>query len=236
MSIFEPPELKTRFCIFIFLLSLFVRAQKPFFVAHEAFNQGDLKRSGQLLDSCNTNPDSVLYLKAYIKLKEGQLTEAQKLCKTLSAQYKDFYEVWFLKGLMASMHKSYPQAAELFTKVIMADKSHVKAYYNRALVRGLMDDNEGAVADLNECLKLDPNYAAAYYSRGYWHEANGDYTQARADYAKTIALDPSYKEAYLALAYVLSLSGEKQKACETIDLAIEKGLEVAQDLKEDFCK
>lgn len=189
------------------------------------------------LDSCHAcSPDSVLYLRAYVCIRQHKLGEAEVLCSRLRRSNKDYYEVCFLKGLLYAMKDNYVMAAEQFTKVLNKNNHHLKALYNRALAEGLLEDYEGAIRDLDTCIALSPDYTAAWYSRGYWRESNTQYDQAIDDYTHTIALDSNYKEAYLALAYAYSLKGERTKACETLEKAINKGSAAANDLKDDFCR
>lgn len=178
----------------------------------------------------------MLYLRAYVCIRRHQLSEAEALCSRLHKANRNFYEVCFLKGLLYAMKDNYVMAAEQFTKVINKDGHHLKALYNRALAEGLLEDYDGAIRDLDTCIAVSPAYTAAWYSRGYWREANMQYDQAIGDYTQTIALDSNYREAYLALAYAYSLKGDRVRACETLEKAIDKGSAAATDLKDDFCR
>lgn len=191
----------------------------------------------RILDTAShSSADSILYLKTYIKIKQEELKEAQNLSKQLAGLNPEYYENWFLKGLIAALKNNHGLAIENFNKVIEKNPKHVKALYNRALSKGMLEDYRQAIFDLDRCIEISPNYVNAYYSRGYWYEAMENYLQAIDNYQKTIKLDPEYKEAYLSLAYALNLNGEKQKACDTIELAIEKGIAAATDMKSNFCK
>lgn len=224
--------------IFIFF-SLLIHAQDPFLRAKASFVKDDLNDCLKALDSCSsTSPyaDSALYLRAYVALKSGQYDKASGYCSELYRRNKNFYEVWFLRGLIASIKNKYAAAAEDFTRVLNKQPEHLKALYNRALAKGNLEDFEGAILDLDKCILVDPKYTSAYYSRGYWHEALQNYEAALADYAQAISLDPDFTEAYLPLAYVLNKKGDRQKACEMVQLAFEKGVNAAGDLKDTFCK
>lgn len=180
--------------------------------------------------------DSILYLKTYIKIKQENLKEAQSLSKQLASLNPEYYENWYLKGLIAALKNNHGLAIENFNKVIEKNPKHLKALYNRALSKGMLEDYRQAIFDLDRCIDISPDYANAYYSRGYWYEAMENYLQAITNYQQTIKIDPQYKEAYLSLAYVLNLNGDKQKACDAIELAIEKGIAAAIDMKSNFCK
>jgi tetratricopeptide (TPR) repeat protein len=149
---------------------------------------------------------------------------------------KNYHEVWYLRGLLSSLKQKYALAAEQFTKLLNFEPYHIKALYNRSWAKGNLEDYEGAITDLNTCISLDSVYVAAYYARAYWNEAMEKFDNAIHDYSKTISLNADYNEAYLPLAFVLNKKGEKQKACETLQKAMDKGVHAAHDFKDNYCK
>jgi tetratricopeptide (TPR) repeat protein len=225
--------------IALFSVSSALISQNSFARAKYFFAKNDIEPALAALDSCADQKeyaDSALYLKAYLNVRNNHLEEAQAFCNQLQKNNKDYYEVWFVKGLLSSMKGKHALAAEQFTKVLNHDPSHLKALYNRALCKGMLEDGTGAIEDLNKCLEIDPNYVNAYYSRAYWLETTQQYDASVQDYEKLLTLDQNHKEAYLGLAYVLNKKGDKAKACETLQKAIEIGVTLANDLKDNFCK
>ena len=64
-----------------------------------------------------------------------------------------------------------------------------------------MEQDDRAIADLDQAIKLDPKLSVAYYARGgaWWRKKVRD--KAIADYAEVIRLDPRNSDAYNSLAW-----------------------------------
>ncbi len=188
------------------------------------------------MNSSEIHFDSILYLKAYSQIKLNQLKEASVSISQLQQLNPNYYEAYFLKGLISAKKEKYPDAISYFNKVIDANPNHEKTLYNMALAKGLLEDYSNAIKDLDKCITLNPNYAMAFYNRGYWHEVTENYIAAISDYKKAIAIDQHYTEAYIALTYAYSQNGDKVNACETLNAAKTEGIEAANDLIQNFCK
>lgn len=180
--------------------------------------------------------DSILYLKVYAQIKMNQIKEANVTVLQLQQINPNYYELYFLKGLLFAIKEKYPDAIANFNKVVDANPNHEKALYNRALAKGLLEDYASAIKDLDKCIAINPNYAMTFYNRGYWHEQSENYTAAISDYKKAINIDQHYTEAYIALAYAYFQNGDKINACETLNSAKTEGIEIAHDLIQEFCK
>lgn len=189
-----------------------------------------------LINSSEIHFDSILYIKAYSQIKLNQLKEANVSISQLLQINPNYYEVYFLKGLIFAKKEKYPDAITNFNKVMDANPKHDKALYNMALAKGLLEDYTNAIKDLDKCIDINPNYAMAFYNRAYWQELSENYTAAIVDYKKAIEIDHHYTEAYTALAYVYYQNGNKMNACETLHAAKIEGIETANDLIELFCK
>lgn len=205
----------------------------------ETFNSKNYQLTIDEISSINSSEihfDSILYLKAYSQIKLNQLKEAHVTIAQLQQLNPNYYELYFLKGLLFAIKEKYADAILNFNKVIEANPNHEKAFYNMALAKGLLEDYPNAIKDLDKCIAINPTYALAFYNRGYWYEISENYTAAISDYKKAIELDQHYTEAYLALAYAYSQNGDRVSACETLQNARTEGIEAANDLIQNFCK
>lgn len=226
--------------VYILLFSsLFFKAQSPLVAVRNNLQSGDLKMAHEVLDSCgktNFQPDSVLFYKGLLSLKKDNLSAARKYCTELEKTYPAFKEAHYLSGLIYFLNEKYGKSIDEFNKILKDDPRHLKALYNRALAAGLIEDYRSAIEDLGSCIALDPNYSLAYYSRAYWEEYTGNDADAKKDYEDCIRLDPKNFDAYFGLAYVYKNLKEHDKACETISKAISAGSQIAEELKENFCR
>jgi tetratricopeptide (TPR) repeat protein len=196
-------------------------------------------RNMAILDSCSSGSyckDSVMFYRGLILIKENKLAEAKLISKDLLKNYPAFYEAHFLNGLIYLSGKNYGKSVNEFSAVLEKNSKHIKALYNRALAFGLMEQYEKAIEDLSACISLKPMYSLAYYSRGYWHEFLGNYPAAIKDYENTINLDPRNYDAYLGLAYIYQGLKSNTKSCEVINNAIKAGSQIAEEVKDNFCK
>lgn len=221
------------------LLFLCSKAQFPFRIFRITLQNNDYQTSQRILDSCSFvkyHQDSVLYYKGLLTLKKGNIKGARTICKNLQKTYPEFTEVHYLSALIYFTDEDYGSSINEFGKVIKTDPNHLKALYNRALAYGMLEDYLSAIEDLGTCIGINPNYAAAYYSRAYWYEYTGNYPEAKKDYEQNIRLEPKNFDAYFGLAYIYHMLKENVKACETINGAAAAGLQIAEELKDNFCR
>jgi tetratricopeptide (TPR) repeat protein len=224
-----------------FLTNVFycVYSQNYFSRAKELYNQHKFQECLVYLDSCDGEklyPDSVLSLRTYIALKNNDPAKATVYCNSLQIENRNYHELWYLRALISSFKKKYALAAEQYTKFLNKEPNNIHALYNRAWAKGNLEDLEGALEDLELCIKNDPSFYSAYYLRGYWQEELGNLDEAFKDYSKTLEINPDCKEVYVPLAYLLNKKGEKEKACDMIHKAVEKGVTMAHDIQDNYCK
>ena len=82
------------------------------------------------------------------------------------------------------------KALEEFNHAISLDPDFFSAYYNRAIIRANLKQNEEALKDMNYVIANVPDHALAYYNRGIIYENLGQPTQAIQDYSHAINLQP----------------------------------------------
>lgn len=228
------------FILHIVLFSgLLLKAQSPFSTFRASLQADDYATSQRILDSCSFvkyHQDSVLYYKGLLSLKKGNKKSARIFCSMLIGTYPSFSEANYLSALIYFNNENYGSAINAFTEALKFNPGHSKALYNRSLAFGLLEDYENALEDLTACITLNPNNGMVYYSRAYWYEFTGKFMEAKNDYEKSIQLDPKNYDAYFGLAWIYQNQKESTKACETITRAIGAGSQIAEELKENFCR
>jgi len=214
-------------------------AQSPFDVARRNIRDGNFHGLLNSMDSCvakNYYADSALYYKGILYLKREDMKNAKKTCNSLLKAHPAFAEGHYLNGLIQYSDENFGKSIDEFNLVLKANPKHVKALFNRSLAFGVLEDYLSAIEDLGACIAIDPNYALAYYSRGYWYEFTGNYIEAAKDYENSIRLDPKNYDAYYGLAFVYQTQKETTKACEVINRAINQGSQIAEELRNNFCR
>jgi tetratricopeptide (TPR) repeat protein len=224
---------------FIVIPSFSALAQNNFTTARALLEGGEIKPAMQLLDSCQKagyHIDSCFYYKGLASLRDEKIKAAKQYNDLLIRDYPSFYMQHYLKGVIFFLDRNFGKSIDELNLVLKADPANLKALYNRALAFGLLDDFTTARADLTRCIELAPGYAQAFYSRGYWAELAGQYDEAIADYQTTITLNPKNYDAYLGMAHIYQVKKETEKACEVLSKAVAAGSQIAEDVRENFCK
>jgi tetratricopeptide (TPR) repeat protein len=225
--------------LIFFLAVCWCSAQTPFTRARLILRQDKPANALPLLDSCIAKDyykDSTLFYKGLTYLKMYDVEAALKTSKTLIKTYPAFSEGHYLNGLAQFSDENYGKSIDEFNLVLKANPQHIKALYNRSVAFGQLEEFLMAIEDLSACIALDPDYALAYYSRAYWYEYTGNYAEATKDYETTIRLDPKNYDAYYGLAYMYYSQKDPGKACEVINNAISQGSQIAEELKNNFCR
>lgn len=223
----------------LFIQSFCICSQTPLDRLRERLEGLDYNSCFQILDSCllkNYQRDSSLFYAGLVSIKEGRREKCKDYCYKLSKEYPEFKEVHYLKGLLYFHDQNYGKSADEFTKALKENPKDIKALFDRSVALGMIEDYSDAIEDLTNCIKLDPKFTKAYYSRAYWYEYTSNHNAAIKDYESAISLNPKYYDAYFGLAYIYQLQKLPAKACETINVAIQEGSQIAEELKDSFCR
>ncbi len=221
------------------LLGMLVQAQSPFFRVRETILNDNLLIAHQLVDSSiekGYQKDSAIYYKGLIHLKTMEIKAARKSYATLIKNYPGFYQAHYLNALIYFLDNNFGRSIDEFNLVLAKNPNDTKALYNRSVAFGMLELNKEAINDLTACIAIEPINSLFYYSRAYWFEITLKYDEAIKDYEQCLELDTKNYDAYLGLAYIYENKKDPVKACAIISKAIAAGSQIAEDLKENFCK
>ena len=76
----------------------------------------------------------------------------------------------------------FQSALKNLDRAILIEPGYAKAYSNRGVTRGALQQNQAALSDFNQAIRLDPRLADAYRNRGITREIIGDLKGACADW------------------------------------------------------
>lgn len=100
-------------------------------------------------------------------------------------------------GMSYLAKDEYQAALSEFDISIRLNKRNFRVYRNRAYVRTILEDYEGALADYNNSIDyFREDQAKAYYNRGNLRTRLKDYKGALADYNKAIKQDVKSTQSY----------------------------------------
>jgi tetratricopeptide (TPR) repeat protein len=142
----------------------------------------------------------------------GQSTAAMQRADEFLALTPKDPPMRFLKGVMLTDAKRYPEAIELFQKLAEDYPDLAEPYNNLATIHAATGDYIKARATLEQALRTNPGYATA-------HENLGDVYAALAgqSYARAAQLDPRNVSAPPKLALVRELFKSKPRGVQGTD-------------------
>ena len=82
------------------------------------------------------------------------------------AYSQDIAREAFYRAVEFKKNGNYKEALEEYDKVLEIRPDFVNALINRANVKSLLNDHEGAIQDLDQAEKLENNEPEVYYNRG----------------------------------------------------------------------
>lgn len=144
---------------------------------------------------------------------------------SLISRSQDATKEIFDRAVEYKKHGKYQEALSEYDKVLILKPKFVNALINRANVKSLLNNNNGAIADLNEAEKIDPSEPEIYYNRGNAENDIKLYKEAIVDFDKAISLS-SHEDYYLA-------RGNSKKAIGLYEEAI-KDYSQAISIKSNF--
>jgi len=219
--------------------SLCLYSQIPFETVRVNLESNNFRLASIALDSCireKYHIDSCYFYKTLLHLREQKNKSAIQLRDKIEKEYPEFYLVHYLNGIILFEQNDYGKSIAAFNKVLKIDPKHFKSLYNRALALGMLEDYDAAISDLTACIDLAPGFSPALYSRAYWYELNANYDDAIKDYEAVIRINSKNFDAYLGIAHCYLLQKNTVKACEFVEKAIAAGSQMAEDVKESYCR
>ena len=116
---------------------------------------------------------------------------------------------------------SYDSSIECYERIIQADPTYFKAFYQLGLIYIEKKENKKALDHFKESLKINPKFGPSYKAIGHILSGAGNVSNAIRYYQKGLELDPSDYEGKVGYANCLFMDG-------SIDEAINIYLELIQ--------
>jgi tetratricopeptide (TPR) repeat protein len=154
-------------------------------------------------------------------------------------------------GMAKNKVKNYGESLNDFTKALEIDPRNTDAYFLRGTVKLILDDNAGALADLNQIKELllkpatslhqrnkivMPNESCLYCHSAYAKSKLDDPHGAIADYDKSIRYNPQKGESYYRRALAKLMTGDRDSARLDFIRANEKGYSKASNALKNYFK
>ena len=153
-------------------------------------------------------------IKSIKKIEDLILNENYERALILLEKFsKKEFNYYFLKARIYQDKKNNTEALINYTIASQYKPNNYKIYNNRALVKGALDDFNGAISDLNKSIEINPNYAESYINRGVTYNVLNKPSIAIENFDSAIKLNPNMQAAYLNRAITNQYLGNKDKVC-----------------------
>ena len=123
-------------------------------------------------------------------------------------------------GLKTSDGAVIQHLLERFEHPIL-NQDDVEAYFNRALTRSELNDNEGAIADYSRVVEINPKQDVAYNNRGILRYQLGNKEGAIPDFNRALMSNPASSITYCNRGIVRAELGNAMGAVEDFSNAIQ---------------
>jgi tetratricopeptide (TPR) repeat protein len=175
-----------------------------------AFGQ-DPSQGGQRtgnIESMSSNKE-----KAREHILGGDPRKALDLLRRMADESGRDADYFFIMGRALQDLKMNTDAFANYSISIYLDPDQVKAWINRGLARGALQDLAGAIEDFNQALRIEPTNTAALISRGVALAGSNNLNSAETDFSKAIDLNPKLADAYRNRGIARHYLKDKKGAC-----------------------
>lgn len=183
------------------------------------------------------HPDwaEVYFLHAqYLNYKEedGAVEQAQK---AIEMNPKLIYPVFFLASHFES-EENYKLALKYYNLLEKVAPNHRSLNYNRAIVKNVLGDVEGALEDYAKVLQKNPKHFRALFNRSDIYLRQEKWEKAEADLNAFIQLVPDYADAYYYRGYARYKLKKADECCADMKKAAQLGNKSASDYATANCQ
>ena len=157
---------------------------------------------------------------ALLKFRQGDLDEAQRLCREILARSPEESPALHLSGLIAYQRQEFTAALTLLSEAIRHQPTRAAYHCDLGSVYLACLQNAQALACFERAAQLQPNLTPAYNNGGLALMAMNRLDEAQAWFERALTLDPQYTEAYYNLALALQAKREWPAARRAMESAL----------------
>jgi tetratricopeptide (TPR) repeat protein len=168
----------------------------------------------------NASPSAELLTRAERQLRDGQLQQAEALCRQALESEPANADVLHLLGQTALRTGRSQEAVGALRRALDVNGRDPRYHFDLGNALSALRDFEGAEKAYAEALSLQPNHAEAQFGLGICLEARSRLAQAESAYRRAVALRPEFPEALNNLGSVLLRMNRPAEALESLQLAV----------------
>ncbi len=132
-------------------------------------------------------------------------------------------------------HK-YIEAIEIFSYQITQTPMIASLYTYRAIAFSEIKRHDEAIKDISHAFQLSPNDNSILFLRGQLNYGAKNYKAALADFDSVQVRDTNFTSVWINKGYVYLKLGNKLEACKCFSIAVERGDDEAEVVKNKECE
>ena len=186
--------------------------------------EDELSKADKLLNELhNLEPqnEEIYIQKANIFSKQDNHAKAVDVLISALEFAEDTTDLYSLIGMEYLFLDKFEEAKQNFMKCLEQDLEDYSALYNMIYCFDFLDQNEEAIAYLNEYLNTNPYCEVAWHQLGKQYYTIKEYTKALAAYDFAIISDDTFVGAYLEKGKVLEKLKRHEEAIESYTLTLQ---------------
>ena len=158
--------------------------------------------------------------KAAACYQNGDVAEAERLCRTALESDADCFDALLLLGVLEHQRKNEREAHRLIGHALNVNQDSPEAFAIHGQVLRALRRYDEALASYNRALAIRPDFADALYSRGNLLQEQRRYAEALASYDEALAIVPRDVAALNNRGVVLQALGRCEEALESYGKAL----------------
>jgi tetratricopeptide (TPR) repeat protein len=127
---------------------------------------------------------------------------------------------YYMKAKYFYSNDKFQESLPYFNKAIKLIKEANDIIYLRSFAKYMIDDHNGAIADIKKAISQDPDDVEKYYYLGEYYMDIDDYSNAIQVLKSALVIDPGHAEALFSMAYSLYRIDHYPEALSHINQAI----------------
>jgi len=197
--------------------------------AVEAMNRAYDKALADYAEAIRFNPSfAMAYVnrgKIYFDLEQDSLAISEL---SLAIQYDStLAEAWSNRGAAYGRSGRRREALQDLNRALTLDPNSTGALLNRSAVNQTLEKHGEAIRDLQSYLNIVPSNAAVYNMIGVCRQHLGQFRESLMEFDTAIRINPNGNY-YLNRSYSWNALGDKSKALEDANVALQSGVKVDQ--------
>ncbi len=144
--------------------------------------------------------------------KQGHMTEAEQLSKTLTTRFPAHGFAWKVLGVIYLEQKKFTEALHAANRAAVLLPEDAAVYNNLGNIYLRLERFDEAELNLRKALAIAPDYAKALFNMASLLRFNRNLTESEDYCRRALKIDPSYTNAHIALGNALELQNRLPEA------------------------